>query len=145
MFHAVFQAWNNTLENIKDITGLTCSISFEPLPPSNYQGGAATNVLGLGDRTGTLVVALVTLKWSDQADDEHIYAATRALVSAIEKAARDLDAYDPFLYLNYAANWQDPIASYGNASVRQLQSLRARVDPEGVFTHSVPGGFKISF
>ncbi|RYP07013.1 hypothetical protein DL765_009282 [Monosporascus sp. GIB2] len=81
--------------------------------------------------------------WANQADDERVYAASAALVAVIEEAARTLGAYDPFLYLNYAAKWQDPIAAYGNASVQQLRELRTRVDPEGAFTHLVPGGFKI--
>lgn len=98
---------------------------------------------GLADRTGSRIVCLLSQAWADQADDERVYAASAALVAAIEDAA--LDAYDPFLYLDYAAKWQDPIASYGHVSVQQLQELRAMVDPKGVFTKFVPGGFKIPY
>ncbi|RYP84556.1 hypothetical protein DL769_001144 [Monosporascus sp. CRB-8-3] len=143
MLRAAFDAWNSSLEGVKDISGLTWSLSFEPLPPAIYQRGAEANAMGLVDRTGTRVVCLLSQGWANQADDERVYAASAALVAAIEEAARTLGAYDPFLYLNYAAKWQDPIATYGNASVQQLQELRARVDPKGVFTHLVPGGFKI--
>ncbi|KAI1850162.1 hypothetical protein JX266_004541 [Neoarthrinium moseri] len=143
MLHAVFKAWNDSLEDVKNITGLTWSLSLEPLPPGIYKRDAEANAMGLGDRIGTRVVVLMTQRWSDEADDENVHTATRSVVSNIEEAARALDAYDPFLYLNYAASWQNPIASYGNASVQQLQSVRARVDPQGVFTHLAPGGFKI--
>lgn len=143
MLRAAFDAWNNSLPGVRDINGLTWSLSLEPLPPNIYQRGAATNALGLADRTGTRVVCLLTQAWADDADNERVYAATAALLAAIEEAAHALNAYDPYIYLDYAAKWQDPIASYGDASVRQLRQLRARVDAKGVFTHLVPGGFKI--
>lgn len=143
MLRAAFDAWESSLTGVKDINGLTWSLSLEPLPPAIYQRGAATNTMGLADRTGTRVVCLLVQAWADHADDERVYAASTALVTAIEEKARTLDAYDPFIYANYAAKWQDPIASYGNASVKQLRELQARVDSKGVFTRLVPGGFKI--
>ncbi|KAI1098022.1 putative oxidoreductase [Jackrogersella minutella] len=143
MLHAAFDAWNASLAGVQDINGLTWSLSLEALPPALYRRGAAANAMGLGDRTGTRVVCLLSHIWADEADNERVYAATAALVSTLQDAARSLDAYDPFIYLNYAAPWQEPIASYGDESVQKLRELRARVDPKGVFTHLVPGGFKI--
>lgn len=143
MLRAAYDAYSSSLEEVKDIKGLTWTVSFEPLPPQIYQRGAADNALGLADRSGTRVVCLLSQAWSDEADNERATAASAALVGAIEKAARDLGAHDPYIYLNYAGNWQDPISSYGGQSVQQLQELRARVDPNGVFTRLVPGGFKI--
>jgi hypothetical protein len=143
MLLAAYDAWNTSLAGVRDISGLTWSLSLEPLPPSIYQRNATANVLGLADRTGTRVVCLLSQVWANQADDERVYAASAALITTLEKAARSLDAYDPYLYLDYSAFWQNPIASYGQPSVQQLQQLRARVDPKGVFTYRVPGGFKI--
>ncbi|KAI1384278.1 putative oxidoreductase [Hypoxylon trugodes] len=143
MLHAAFDAWKSSLDGVKDIKGLTWSLSLEPLPPGIHQHGSSSNAMGPSDRKGTRIVCLFTNAWEDEADDEHVYAATRALIASIEEAARNLGAYDPFIYLNYATHWQDPIASYGEESVKQLRELRARVDPKGVFTHLIPGGFKI--
>ncbi|KAI1211125.1 putative oxidoreductase [Annulohypoxylon truncatum] len=143
MLRAAFDAWNSSLTGIKDINGLTWSLSLEPLPPAIYQRGSKDNAMGLADRTDTLVVCLLSQAWADEADDERVYAASAALVVALQEVARSLNAYDPFIYLNYAAPWQDPIASYGEESVQKLRELRARVDPTGVFTRLVPGGFKI--
>lgn len=143
MLRAAYDAFNDSLEGVKHIKGLTWSMSFEPLPPQIYQRNAAGNALGLGNRSGTLVVCLFSHAWSDEADNERATAAAAALVGAVEQSARDLGAYDPFVYLNYAGDWQDPIPTYGDERVRQLQRLRDRVDPHGVFTRLVPGGFKI--
>lgn len=143
MLRAAYDAYMSSLEGLKDINGLLWSMSFVPLPPQIYGRAAGENALGLGDRSGTRVICFFSNGWHDEADSERATAATAALVKAVEKAARDLGAYDPFVYMNYATNWQDPISSYGDESVRQLRELRARVDPKGVFTHLVPGGFKI--
>ncbi|KAI2626818.1 putative oxidoreductase [Xylaria nigripes] len=143
MTHAVFKAWNASLEGVRDIQGLNWSISMEPVPPSLYQGGAATNALGLSDRKKTLIVCLLTLTWANATDDERLNNAQMTLIHAIEKAAKTLGTYDPFKYINYAAQWQDPITGYGEASIERLQKLRERVDPRGVFTRLVSGGFKI--
>lgn len=143
MLRAAYDAFSSSLDGVKDIKGLTWSMSFEPLPPQIYQRDAARNALGLASRNGSLVVCLFSHAWSDEADNERATAAAAAFVSDVEKSARDLGAYDPFVYLNYAGDWQDPILSYGDESVRQLQRLRGRVDPDGVFTRLVPGGFKI--
>lgn len=143
MLRAAYDAFSASLEGVKDIKGLTWSISFDPLPPQIYQRHAAGNSLGLADRSGSRVVCLFSHAWSDDADNERATTAAAALVSAIEKAACDLKAYDPFVYLNYSGDWQDPIPTYGEESVRQLQQLRGKVDPDGVFTSLVPGGFKI--
>ncbi|KAI0180995.1 putative oxidoreductase [Hypoxylon sp. FL1284] len=143
MLRAAFDVWQSSLAEVKDIRGLTWSLSLEPLPPAIYQRGAASNAMGLADRNGTLVVCVLSQAWADEADAERVNAASAALVGSLRDAARSLDAYDPFVYLNYAAPWQDPIGSYGNESVGKLQELRARVDPGAVFTNLVPGGFKI--
>lgn len=143
MLRAAFDAYTSSLEGVKDMAGLTWTMSFEPLPPQIYQRGAADNTLGLADRSGTRVVCLLSQAWSDEADNERGTAASKALLDAIEKAARNLGASDPYVYLNYAATWQSPIVSYGEENVQKLQELRAKVDPNGVFTRLVPGGFKI--
>ncbi|KAK3689096.1 putative oxidoreductase [Podospora appendiculata] len=143
MLRAAFDAWNSSLPGVAGIRGVTWSLSFEPLPPSLYAPGAAANALGLQGRAGTRVICLLSQAWADAADDAKVYAASAAVIREIEAAARRLGAYDPFLYLNYGAPWQDPIRSYGRESVRKLQALRARVDPGGVFTDLVRGGFKI--
>ncbi|KAK8043461.1 hypothetical protein PG993_005891 [Apiospora rasikravindrae] len=76
-------------------------------------------------------------------DKETVEAASRKLMSAIEEEARRQGVYDPWVYLDYAAPWQDPIASYGDESLKRLREVQMRVDPHGMFTRQVPGGFKI--
>ncbi len=150
MVNSTYLHWNRSLHTIESIPGIVWSVSLEPLPPAIYaraarrSGSQGRNALGLDGRaSGALVVTLLSATWAEAADDERVEAAARDMMAAIESDARVMGAHDPFIYLNYAAPWQDPIASYGEEAVRRLQEVRKWVDPTGVFTRQVPGGFKV--
>lgn len=57
--------------------------------------------------------------------------------------AKESGGFREFVYLNYALQAQDPIASYGTANVQRLESIAAVYDPSQVFQRLVPGGFKL--
>ena len=143
MILATYEAFNESLQSIRNLTGVSWAMNIEPLPPQIYARGAANNALGLANRNGSLGICLLSPSWPDQAQDAQIYAAARELMNNIENKAKSLGVFDPYIYLNYAAPWQDVIPSYGEESVCRLQKLRAEVDPWEVFTRRVPGGFKI--
>lgn len=143
MIREAYAAFDSSLALVQNLTGIMWALNIEPLPPQIYARGSADNSLGLEDRRGSLAVCLLSPAWSDATQDDTVYAAARALMDDVEARARRLGVYDPYLYLGYAAPWQDVISSYGPQSVADLRALRARVDPSEVFTKRVPGGFKI--
>ncbi|OTA78790.1 hypothetical protein M434DRAFT_18136 [Hypoxylon sp. CO27-5] len=144
MIRETYNAFNASLSLLEDVTGIMRAVNTEPLPPQIYtRGGADTNALGLSKHTGPLAVCLVSPSWSDAAHDNQVYSTARSLMADIEAKAKKLGVYDPYIYLNYAAPWQDVIMGYGEESVEKLQKLRKRIDPRGVFTRNVRGGFKI--
>jgi FAD/FMN-containing dehydrogenase len=143
MLLATFNAYNNSVASIRNLTRVTWTVIIEPLPPQIYARGAAKNALGLDGKTQSLAVCLVSPSWTDPSQNEQIYALARDLIDTIENKAKKLGVYDPYIYLNYAAPWQDVIVGYGPASVSRLQKLKAEVDPNNVFQRLVPGGFKI--
>ncbi|KAI8962371.1 putative oxidoreductase [Daldinia sp. FL1419] len=145
MLKAIHSNWKKSIEMVRSVRGIVWAISLEPLPPAIYKKSATPNVFGLSDRSDALVVTLLTVFWKNEEDDERVEKVARYLFQQIEDDAKRLGAYDPFVYPNYAAPWQDPISSYGKESIRKLQRVRMDVDPKGVFTHQVPGGFKIPF
>lgn len=144
VLNATFHRWSESLSIVQNVPGIAWAISLEPLPPVIYNRGANLNAFGLGDRSGSFVIALLTATWTDTADDTRVTTAVQTLMKNIKADAKILNAYDPFLYLNYAAPLEDPIASYGAENVERLRKVREQVDPHGIFTYNVPGGFKIS-
>ncbi|KAK7934688.1 hypothetical protein PG985_000183 [Apiospora marii] len=153
MMRAAHDAFLASVPLVRDVPGIKWAVNNEPLPPSLYcnahNGAGRTNALGLaaaasGRNVGkTLGLFLISPAWADAAHDEQVYGAARTLIADIEKRAKELGVYDPYVYLDYAAPWQEVIRSYGEESVKTLQALRQRVDPGQVFTHQVKGGFKI--
>ncbi|KAL4816909.1 hypothetical protein BDW67DRAFT_40086 [Aspergillus spinulosporus] len=143
MLNATYLRWKSSLPDIEGVRGIVWSVSLEPLPPAIYARAPTKNALGLSDTTGSQVITLLSVSWEDETDDERVQNTARALFEGIEEDARRLNSYEPFLYLNYAAHWQDPIASYGEKSIEMLRRVSRAVDPQGLFREGMPGGFKI--
>ncbi|KAK6443510.1 hypothetical protein LTR95_000337 [Oleoguttula sp. CCFEE 5521] len=142
---AIYQAGNSTVQSIRNVPGLQWSLSYQP-EPTIITSKAATdggNSLGLDVSDGNLVNVLLTATWNNTADDARVNAAAKALFSQAGASAKKLGVTNPYLYLNYAAPWQDPIAGYGAANVAALKAASAKYDPSGVFQKQVPGGFKL--
>ncbi|KAI1363923.1 hypothetical protein F5Y08DRAFT_340246 [Xylaria arbuscula] len=146
MIREAYEAFNKSLAHVQNITQVLWALNLEPLPHQIYdaQGGSGANALGITGHGGrSLVVCLLSVEWSDTAQNQQVYDAARALIDDITARAKTLGAYDSYIYLNYASPWQDVISSYGAESVAKLRRVRDRYDPKHVFTKQVAGGFKI--
>jgi hypothetical protein len=64
-------------------------------------------------------------------------------IDAVDAYADELGSGWGWRYLNYAALNQNPIASFGPASVELLQAASAKYDPHQVFQNLRKSGFKI--
>lgn len=140
---AAFNLWNSSVPAIANVPNITYSYSLEPLPPIFYSRHATTNALGFAGKTKPLIIALVTATWVNAADDALVTITSNNLLKAINAKAAQLGGLDNYIYLDYAGQFQDPICSYGPASVSALKKTQKRVDPTGVFTNLVPGGYKL--
>lgn len=142
--NAIVQAWNDSVPAIQNVSGLAWNVVMDPLPPQIYARNLGGNALGFEDRQEKpLAILLISSTWSDEKDDTKLETATKALAITISEELGKLGVLDPFVYLNYAGRWQDPISGYGNSSVERLKSVKREYDPAGVFAKQVPGGFKL--
>jgi len=123
---AAYEQWSVSLPAIKNVPGLVWGLVLEPLPPVFYARNAKYNALGLADRSEPLVITLVSATWSSATDDALVTATANSLLDAVKKAAGQLDGLDPYIYLNYAGQYQNPIDSYGAQSVSRLQPCKGR-------------------
>ena len=137
MIQEVYQIWHSTLDSIKKVAGISYFLVFQRLPVI-FPG----NSLGL-DVSDNLVVLCLSVTWSQVQDDEIINTVTQTLIDRIDKATTVAGLFHPFKFLNYAASFQDPIASYGLANKAQLKTVSKKYDPAGFFQKGIPGGFKL--
>lgn len=143
---ATVGAWNTSISSVQDISGIVWALAMDPLPSAMYTRHAEANALGLTGRKGkSFIIINLRVTWNNAHDDARVYSEIKQLMGAMEREVGTcrLGSLDPFVYLNYAAPWQKPISSYGQASVERLVSIRDEYDPHHVFTDTVPGGFKI--
>lgn len=143
---AAADTFSSAIEGIKKIDGLVCSLTLQPYPVSLLEkcvseGG---NCTGLDPADGPLVSVLLLLYWKNDSDDEAILKVTRGILETIERDAASRGQAVPFVYLNYAFDFQDPIGSYGPKNQNLLRETSKKYDPEGLFQKGVPGGFKLS-
>ncbi|KAL4919867.1 FAD-binding domain-containing protein [Aspergillus aurantiobrunneus] len=142
--HALWQSFT-TKQTIRQAPSLLSVLTFQALPPIIP---SSPNVLGFAPTSHPetdLVLVLLSTYWSRE-DSEHSYvlhSGTRELLSALDELAESQALGHRFRYVNYAAEWQDPLASYGELSVREMRRVAAVYDPLGVFRWNVPGGFKV--
>ena len=140
-----FELANQTVQGIQDVQNLTFSLSFQPLPQIVIGYGIANggNSLGLDSSDGDLVNVLLTVQWAQTSDDAAVNKAAQDLFTQAEAASKSFNTYNPYLYLNYAADFQNPIAGYGAASIANLNAVSKKYDSDQLFQKQVPGGFKL--
>ncbi|KAI9799744.1 MAG: hypothetical protein M1833_003863 [Piccolia ochrophora] len=141
----IFDITNATLQTLDSTKLATFAITFQAIPTSITAKAAASggNALGIDPAVGPLVLVLLVISWADPADDETVAAAGRNLFAQADDAANAAGLLDPWVYLNYAAQWQEPIKGYGAVNTAKLQAASKKYDPKGVFQKRVPGGFKL--
>ena len=140
----IFDISNRTVQAL-NVSGMTYSLSFQPLPTAITSKAASRggNSLGLSEADGNLFNLLLTVSWDSIDDDARIEQHAKDLFQQSEEEAKKLGLCHEYLYLNYAAPWQDPLSGYGAEQKAKLQAVSKKYDPKGVFQKQVSGGFKL--
>jgi hypothetical protein len=152
LLNQIFDICNNTLQSVKDAPGLVYALSLEPVPiavtskdNSSNPNGTTGNALGITAADGPQILALLSISWNNTADDARIAQASQSFIQTADAAAIKANQKNStWIYLNYAAQWQDPLASYGAQNLRNLNDLQKIVDYGNVWQTQLPGGFKLS-
>jgi hypothetical protein len=77
---------------------------------------------------------MLSLTWSDTADDTKMNAFSDTVIQGIKSVAVSENADHPYIYINYAKYDQDPFSSYGDQNRKRLTEIQTSVDPSGIFT-----------
>ncbi|KAK1634115.1 FAD binding domain-containing protein [Colletotrichum phormii] len=118
---------------VTDLPGVIPSLVFQgitvPMLKHMQQNGG--NALGLGVEDGPFYIIQLAVMWSNEEDDDAIYSFTRGGVA------------NDYIYMNYAAQFQDVISGYGADNKAKLKSIAKKYDPKEVFQKLQPGYFKL--
>ncbi|KAH6629582.1 hypothetical protein C7974DRAFT_463535 [Boeremia exigua] len=142
--HESFKQTSRALTADYSPANLTIAMSIQSVPPA--APASKPNSLGF-DPALHPEDHLYNIGIAFQYDDP---AATESLRQAIKKFTGDLDriadaegARDEHLYLNYAGDWQEVLAGYGNESLTEMRRVSTKYDGSGMFQKQVRGGFKL--
>ena len=147
MLQALYKAFNSSIASIANVSGISWSVTLEPIPKVFLQASASLggNVLGLpaSPRGNALVLCDSSFTWTYDNDTTTVRSAGLKLLDDIVDSAKTFGTYNPWVDVNHADVSQNPIASFGSVNKAFLQAVSRAYDPTQVFQKAVPGGFKL--
>lgn len=104
------------------------------------------NVLGLESvvAEGPKLNWLFSITVDTEAHQETLLPLAQEFVHAVKKKQRDMGAFVPWIYLNYAWRDEEPYPHYGVDNKALLAAVSAEYDPTGVFQKLRKTGFKLN-
>jgi len=132
--------------SIAGINGSVVNCAMQPiskkwLEVAQQSGGDA---IDLDPADGTWISALIVTQWENAEDDARMTAYAQAQIKAIDDAAKAEGIHYPFTYLNDAHVGQEIFSKYGKGkSLKKMQQIAKKYDPQGVFQKLETGGFKL--
>ncbi|KAJ8119076.1 hypothetical protein OPT61_g74 [Boeremia exigua] len=102
------------------------------------------NALGLDLGNGPYFIVNFNVAWTKKENEPRFHKVISNVISIVKTKAREMDADNDFVYLNYGSQYQDPINSYGSENQQRLITISKKYDPAQVFQYLQPGGFKLA-
>ncbi|KAI0140423.1 FAD-binding domain-containing protein [Xylariaceae sp. FL1272] len=142
----ILSLFEEEMTPLTNITGIVPALAYQVVSVStlksmNRQGG---NVLGISDETRPLQVMNPSVMWTLESDDALVLGTFRRFTLRAQALAKERGLHHPFLYMNYASPWQDPIVGNGGKNKARLLDVSRKYDSEGVFQILHPGYFKLN-
>lgn len=138
---AASEIFTAAFQPLKSLEGITCAFTLQAYPVSLLR--KCDNSLGLDAAGGPLVSILLLNWWENKDDDDLIIQTFQGVLEKIDEDAASWGTAVPYKYMNYAYNFQNPIASYGSALHAKLREVSKKYDVDGFFQKGVSGGFKL--
>ncbi|PVH79915.1 FAD binding domain protein [Cadophora sp. DSE1049] len=144
---AIRRMWKTFLaatEKMKHIPDFCTAFTFQPISQSAAKV-AKTNGVGNTwdiDDSKPYLWWIISTHWANSSNDDEVIAWQTNIREELHAANVEAGVALDFVYMNDAADDQDPFAGLPSANLERLKKIRAQYDPDLVFTDLV-GGFKL--
>ncbi|KAL1592034.1 hypothetical protein SLS60_011626 [Paraconiothyrium brasiliense] len=131
--------WRERTLLISDSPNITSVLTYQQFP---LQNKGIPNSLGLhadDELHKDHLIVILSIYWHEIDDSERITKVAKDTMDRMEAVAAGENALHTFKYINYAAYWQQPARSYGEAANEAAREVSAKYDPQGVFRKQAVG------
>lgn len=110
------------------------------LKGSQRHGG---NAIGFDPAEDPIHIIQLACSWGKATNDPKVYQVMSDIMKRIKQESIAVGVDSDWVYMNYASQFQDVIASYGEESNAKLKAVASRYDPKAVFQKLQLGYFKL--
>ena len=135
----------DTIGNMSSVDGVFPVLVWQMITEGSLKGSVRDggNAMGFNPAEGPMIIIQIACQWNNAADDDKVYQVVSDIMKQIKESSVELGVANEWVYMNYASQFQDVIASYGDASKAKLKKVAGRYDPKAMFQKLQPGYFKL--
>ncbi|KPM34456.1 hypothetical protein AK830_g12112 [Neonectria ditissima] len=138
-------AFYSSVPSVADIPGIIPNLVVQGITVPHLQqmkknGG---NALGLDDTEGPFYILQLCAMWDNKSDDATVYRWMSDILEKVTTEAKSRGVDNDYVYMNYASQFQDVVATYGASNKARLKAVAKKYDPQQVFQVLQPGYFKL--
>lgn len=101
------------------------------------------NCLPLTEEEAPYLNVMFPTAWKHEKDDDLVLGLVRKMSNDMAEEGRRRGLFVDYLYMNYAAIYQDVLKGYGKENYARLKRVATKYDPDAVFQTLTPGYFKL--
>jgi len=145
--HRIYALWNTTIPALCQTYAyaeLSSELTFQALPSAPPSDNPNTMGFAPGSAPEKdLLFLQIIFFFQDASATDGLYNELKNFIRLFEKEAEKEGVKHDYLYLNFAAWFQDPLAAYGKEQLKQLKHVAKKYDPEGFYQKQLDKGFKL--
>lgn len=146
LFTFLVDTFYSLISDIQDVKSASPTISIQPITEGQLKGMQKNggNALGLSPAKGPIFIMNMSSSFANKDGEAAIFKLFSTIIKKVKAEAKSRGIDNEYIYMNYASQFMDPIATYGAANVAKLVSVSKKYDPAQVFQNLHPGHFKLA-
>ncbi|KAL7775952.1 hypothetical protein CFE70_006364 [Pyrenophora teres f. teres 0-1] len=134
------------LPDVQNLEGAFPVISIQAITEGQLKGMQKNggNALGMTLGNGPIFIMNMSASFSNAADEAAFLKFFSTIIKKVKAEAVRGGVDNEYIYMNYASQFMDPIATYGAANQQKLVAISKKYDPTQLFQNLLPGHFKLA-
>ncbi|KAI1145859.1 FAD-binding domain-containing protein [Nemania diffusa] len=138
---SVYSIWRQKALAVREVTGADQIFALQAVPKSMVEAGIAKGGNPMSMQCENQQWWTTLADWADEKDDALVRSVALETCAEFERQSKERGLYLPFIFMNDASVDQNPLASYGEPSLRRLKDIAKIYDPAELFQKYQNGGF----